>query len=155
MQRQGVLMLAVLAGVSGCAGFRDPTVSVTAVTLTDVTDEALALSFVMDLANPNPAALPLHEFRYTLAIDGKEVYAGRRAGGVTLSAADSRRVSLPAIVPFELVGWTPGTVPASVEYTFTGRLQYNAPNRLAQLLLDTGTRQPKVSFAAKGELELR
>ncbi len=155
MQRQGVLMLAVLAGVSGCAGFNDPTVSVTAVTLTDVTDEALALSFVMDLANPNPAALPLHEFRYTLAIDGKEVYAGRRAGGVTLSAADSRRVSLPAIVPFELVGWTPGTVPASVEYTFTGRLQYNAPNRLAQLLLDTGTRQPKVSFAAKGELELR
>ncbi len=155
MQRGGLLVLVVLAGLSGCAGFRDPTVSVTAVTLTDVTDDALALSFVMDLANPNTAAVPLHEFRYTLAIDGKEVYAGRRAGGVTLSAVDSRLVSLPAIVPFELVGWTPGTVPASVDYTFTGRLQYNAPNRLAQLLLDTGTRRPKVAFAAHGKLQLK
>ena len=154
MFRLGVVMLATMV-TTGCAGFRDPSISVTGVTLTEATDDALALSFVMDLANPNTAAVPLHEFRYTLAIDGKEVYAGRRAGGVTLSALESRLVYLPAIVPYEKVGWTRGTVPASVDYTLTGKLQFNAPKRLAQILFDTGTRQPKVGFAAKGELQLR
>ena len=154
MVRLGVLMLAVGAGASGCDGFRAPTVSVMDVKLIDATDEALALSFVMDLANPNTAAVPLQEFRYTLAIDGKEVYAGRRSGGVTLSAVDSRQVLLPAIVPYRAVGWTPQTVPASVDYTFTGRLQYYAPKRLTQVLFDTGTRRPKVPFSARGTLQL-
>ncbi len=154
MVRLGVLMLAVLVGASGCDGFRAPTVSVMDVKLIDATDEALALSFVMDLANPNTAAVPLQEFRYTLAIDGKEVYAGRRSGGVTLSAVDSRQVLLPAIVPYRAVGWTPQTVPASVDYTFTGRLQYYAPKRLTQVLFDTGTRRPKVPFSARGTLHL-
>lgn len=154
MVRLGGLMLAVLAGMSGCDAFRAPTVSVMDVTLIDVTDEALALSFVMDLANPNTAAVPLLEFRYTLAIDGKEVYAGRRSGAVTLSAMDSRQVSLPAIVPYRALGWTAQTLPASVDYTFTGRLQYYAPKRLTQVLFDTGTRRPKVPFSARGTLQL-
>jgi hypothetical protein len=152
MTRCGLVVLALL---SGCSGFRAPSVGVNDVSLTEATEEALALSFVMDLANPNTASVPLHEFRYTLAIDGREVYAGRRAGGVTLSAVESRQVSLPAIVPFEKVGWTPGTLPASVEYTFTGKLQYNAPNRLAEVLFDTGTRRPKVPFTGSGTLALR
>ena len=154
MVRLGGLMLAVLAGMSGCDAFRAPTVSVMDVTLIDVTDEALALSFVMDLANPNTAAVPLLEFRYTLAIDGKEVYAGRRSGAVTLSAVASRQVSLPAIVPYRALGWTAQTLPASVDYTFTGRLQYYAPKRLTQVLFDTGTRRPKVPFSARGTLQL-
>lgn len=147
--------LVALASLSGCSGFRAPSVSVKDVTLADTTEEAMALSFVMDLVNPNKAAVPLHEFRYTLAIDGREVYAGRRAGGVTLSAVDSRLVSLPAIVPYDKVGWTAETMPAIVSYTFTGRLQYDAPNRLAQILLDTGKRRPKVAFARKGQLQLQ
>ena len=154
MVRLGVLMLAVLAGASGCDGFRAPTVSVRNVTLIDATDDALALSFVMDLANPNTAAVPLQEFRYTLAIDGKEVYAGRRSGAVTLSALDSRQISLPAIVPYRALGWTSQTLPASVDYTFTGRLQYYAPKRLTQVLFDTGTRRPKVPFSARGTLQI-
>ncbi len=155
MVRVEFLMLAVLACASGCDGFRAPTVSVMDATLIDATDEALALSFVIDMANPNTAAVPLLEFRYTLAIDGKEVYAGRRGGAVTLSAVDSRQVSLPAIVPYRALGWTPQTLPASVDYTFTGRLQYYAPKRLTQVLFDTGTRRPKVSFAKSGQLQLK
>ncbi len=153
--RPGVVLLAILAGTSGCDGFRAPTVSVRHVALIDATDEALALSFVMDLANPNTAAVPLHEFRYTVAIDGKEVYAGRRNGGVTLSAVDNRQISLPAIVPYDALGWTPQTLPASVDYTITGRLQYYAPKRIAQVLFDTGVRRPKVTFSSRGTIRLK
>ncbi len=154
MVRPGVLMLAVLAVASGCDGFRAPTVSVMDVSLVDATDDALALWFVMDLANPNTAAVPLQEFRYTLAIDGKEVYAGRRSGAVTLSALDSRQITLPAIVPYHAMGWTAQTLPASVDYILTGRLQYYAPRRLTQVLFDTGTRRPKVPFSARGTLQI-
>jgi LEA14-like dessication related protein len=141
--------------MSGCDGFRAPNISVGDVALIDATDEALALSFVMDLDNPNTAAVPLREFRYTLAIDGKEVYAGRRHGGVTLSAVDSRQVSLPAIVPYQALGWTSQTLPASIDYTITGQLQYYAPRRLTQVLFDTGTRRPKIPFSSRGTLKLR
>ena len=150
-----LLTLAALAGAPGCSSFRAPTVSVNDVSVTDATEEALALSFVMDLKNPNRAAVPLHEFVYTLAIDGKEVYAGRRAGGVTLSADADRQLLLPAVVPYSRVGWTALTLPASVSYRLTGELQYNAPNRLAQILFDSGVRRPKVSFEQRGELQVR
>lgn len=151
----GLLALTVLAGGPGCSGFRAPTITINDVFVADATEEALALQFVMDLSNPNRAAVPLHEFVYTLAIDGKEVYAGRRTGGVTLSAQGSRQLLLPAVIPYSAVGWTADTLPAGVTYTLTGQLQYNAPNRLAQILFDSGVRRPKVSFGKRGELQLR
>jgi len=151
----GLLVLTVLAGGPGCSSFRAPTITINDVFVTDATEEALALQFVMDLSNPNRAAVPLHEFVYTLAIDGKEVYAGRRTGGVTLSAQGSRQLLLPAVIPYSAVGWTADTLPAGVTYTLTGQLQYNAPNRLAQILFDSGVRRPKVSFGKRGELQLR
>ena len=150
-----LLVLTILAGAPGCSSFRPPTVTVNDVSVSDATEEALALSFVMDLRNPNRAAVPLHEFVYTLAIDGKEVYAGRRAGGVTLSADGDRQLLLPAVVPYSAVGWTAVTLPASVSYSLTGQLQYNAPNRLAQVLFDSGVRRPKVSFGHSGQLQLQ
>jgi len=150
-----LLLLAVLAAAPGCSGFRAPLISVNHVSVTDATEEALALSFVMDLKNPNRAAVPLHEFVYTLAIDGKEVYAGRRTGGVTLSAEGNRQVLLPAVVPYSKVGWTALTLPTGVSYSLTGQLHFNAPNRLAQILFDTGVRRAKVSFQQRGRLQLQ
>ncbi len=99
--------------------------------------------------------MPLHEFRYTVSINGKEVYAGRRAGGATLSAVHTRQVLLPAVVPFDKLGWNAQELPASMSYRVQGQLQFIAPNRLAQILFDTGVRKPKVSFKGRGEIHLR
>ncbi len=63
--------------------------------------------------------------------------------------------SLGAVVPYEKMGWRAEALPASVSYSVKGQLQYNAPNRLAQILFDTGVRRPKVSFGSRGELHLR
>ena len=155
MPRRLLLLGAMLACAAGCSRFSAPTVSVNEVAVIDATEEALALSFVMGLENPNQAAVPLHEFRYTVAINGKEVYAGRRAGGVTLSGVGTRQVLLPAVVPYDTLGWSAQALPASVSYTMKGQLQYVAPNRLAQILFDTGVRKPKVAFRSRGELHLR
>jgi LEA14-like dessication related protein len=155
MQIRLLLLGAMLACSAGCSRFSAPTVSVNEVSVIDATQDALALSFVMDLKNPNQAAVPLHEFRYTVSINGKEVYAGRRAGGATLSAVHTRQVLLPAVVPFDKLGWNAQELPASMSYRVQGQLQFIAPNRLAQILFDTGVRKPKVSFKGRGEIHLR
>ena len=128
-----LLLLAALAAAPGCSGFRAPMISVNHVSVTDATEEALALSFVMDLKNPNRAAVPLH----------------------ALSAEGNRQVLLPAVVPYSKVGWTALTLPTDVSYSLTGQLHFNAPNRLAQILFDTGVRRAKVSFQQRGRLQLQ
>ena len=122
--------------------------------MTESSDEALALGFEVELVNPNAAPLELDEFRYTVEIDGREVYAGRRAAGATLSAAGTRRLTLPAIVPYHRVGWTAGP-PPRVTYALRATLRYLTPSELAQRLFDAGVRRPKTSFADRGQIGLR
>jgi hypothetical protein len=149
-----VLMLLSVLPLAGCSGFRSPAASVTEVAITEVSDEAMVLTFAVDLKNPNDAPLELHEFRYRLSVDGTQVYAGRRAGGATLGAAQSQRLVLPAVVPYDLAGWSAGDHPPHIDYAFRGRLLYNAPSTIAQLLFDTGVRRPKSSFSKRGQLRL-
>ena len=139
---------------AGCTGFRSPAISVEKVAATRMTGEALALAIVMRLENPNNAPLELHEFRYTVSIDGTKVYAGRRAGGATLSANGTRQVTIPAVVNYDRIGWRAGGPPRTFNYALDGTLTYNAPSEIAQVLFDTGVRRPRVSFSKRGEVAL-
>ncbi|MHC4081418.1 MAG: LEA type 2 family protein [Planctomycetota bacterium] len=145
-----VLLGALL--MSGCSGYRAPAIAVNEVALTEASEEAVALAFALDIRNPNDAALRLHEFRYTLSINGKQVYAGRRAPDATLSAAATQRITLPAVIPYHRLGWTVDTRPAKARYVMSGRLVYIVPSTIAQLLFDSGVRRPKSSFGRRGEL---
>ncbi len=149
------LLLFALVFLTGCKSFQAPGVGVAEVSVTEATDEALGLTIVTNLINPNNAPVELYEFRYSVDVDGKRVYSGRHAGGATLSAAGSRTLSLPAVVPYERVGWQAHDLPASARYSISGKLQYNAPTQLAEILLDTGVRRPKVGFSDKGQLAIR
>ncbi len=53
MQIRLLLLGAMLACSTACSRFSAPTVSVNEVSVIDATQDALALSFVMDLKNPN------------------------------------------------------------------------------------------------------
>ncbi|MHC4217320.1 MAG: LEA type 2 family protein [Planctomycetota bacterium] len=151
---RGILALVIVLLAGGCSGFRRPAISVQDVAVTEVTNDAVALAFAVDLHNPNDKTVELFEFRYTLAVDGKQVYAGRRAPDANVAAAATQRVSLPAVIPFDRVGWTAEGHPASAGYTLSGRLVYTAPSTIAQLLFDTGVRRPKSAFSKRGELAL-
>jgi LEA14-like dessication related protein len=146
-----IMFLAALL-LSGCSGFRAPAPTVTDVALTEATDDGLALAFALDIRNPNDEALQLHEFRYTLSINGKQVYAGRRAPDVTLSAEATQQVTLPAVIPFHRLGWTPETRPDKARYAMSGKLVYLVPSTFAKILFDSGVRRPRASFGRRGEL---
>jgi hypothetical protein len=137
--------------LSGCSGYRAPAISVTEVALTEATDDAVALAFALDIRNPNEAALQLHEFRYTLAVDGKQVYAGRRAPDATLSAATTQQMTLPAVIPYHRLGWTAEGRPPQARYALSGKLVYIVPSTFAKILFDSGVRRPRASFSKRGQ----
>ncbi len=138
----------------GC-GYRAPAVSLQEVSITGAGDDAVALGFVMELTNPNELALELDQFRYSLSIDGAFVYEGRRAAEVALGPAEKRTMTLPAVIPYGTVGWTPGELPPQARFELSGRLQYRAPNQLTQILFDTGVARPKVGFSGQGTVRFR
>ena len=150
----GAMLLAV-TGLTGCSGFRAPGVVVSDAFVAETSDEAVTLGFAMDLRNPNPLPLELFEFRYTLAVQGVKVYAGRRAGAETIGARSAQSVTIPAVIPDDLAGWSASGRPAEVEYTLTGRVAYFAPAGVAQVLFDAGLRRPKVNFTKRGRVRLQ
>ncbi|MCZ6492903.1 MAG: LEA type 2 family protein [Phycisphaerales bacterium] len=156
---QGIIRTAVAGlmvwSLLGCAGHRSPTISLAQVAVTESSDEALSLAFVLELKNPRNEALDLYEFTYSLAIDGRPVYQGRRAAEATLSAAGTRQLTIPAVVPFARLGWTPAERAGQVTYALTGTVLYSTPGDLARLLFETGVRRPKISFAHRGQVRLR
>jgi hypothetical protein len=52
------------------------------------------------------------------------------------------------------LGWDPHTLPPHAQYSVNGTLEYVTPGDIAQILLDTGVRKPKVTFGGAGELAL-
>jgi LEA14-like dessication related protein len=149
-----MFMLLSVSLMSGCSGFRAPAISVDEVVVTEVTDEAVALAFAIDLHNPNDTALQLHEFRYTLAIDGTQVYTGRRAPDAALTAAATQRVMLPAVIPYHRLGWTAEAHPEQARFALSGKLVYLVPSTFAKILFDSGVRRPKSSFSERGTIIL-
>src|SRR5262245_26008692 len=99
------ILLAAILTTSGCTTYRDPSIDVTGVRLAQLTDEAAALSFSLDLHNPNNDPLTLLYFDYHLSVDGKDVYSGKRAAETVLAALGSKQVTIPAVIPFEAARW--------------------------------------------------
>ncbi len=148
----GVLCLSLICG--GCA-YRSPDVSLQEVAVTGAGNDAVALGFVMELANPNAMTLELDQFLYALSIDGSRVYEGRRSADAALGPKDKRTVTLPAVIPYAAVGWTPGELPPQARFELKGHLQYKAPNQITQILFDTGVARPKARFAGQGTVRFR
>ncbi len=140
--------------MSGCTVYRDPSVSVVDTTVTETGDGLLGLGFTLVLENPNEQPLALHEFNYTLAVDGTVAYRGRWAASATLPATGTRRLTIPAIVRYDQLGWTESSIPSQATYDLVGHVLYLAPGDIAEILFDAGVRKPKASFAARGVLDL-
>jgi hypothetical protein len=147
--------LCTLLGVvvtGGCAASRAPSISVGQVAITEASDEAAALVFALDVRNPNKTSLELYEFRYTLAVDGKHVYTGRRAPDATLGSAATRRMTLPAVIPYRRLGWSAEALPPHARYALSGKLVYVVPSTIAKILFDSGVRRPRSTFSDRGEI---
>ena len=139
--------------LAGCSGHRPPTITVGDAVVTARTDEALQLEIALDLTNEGDETLELRELSYAVSIDGVTVYDGKRAAEASLSASGAKRLLLPAVVRFDAAPWE-GAPPSEAAWSIRGRLLYVTPGQIAEILLDTGVRKPRVIFAGSGRLRL-
>lgn len=151
-----VILLSGLLPLAGCTNFKPPSIELSNVRLVERTDEAAAFHFDLVLENPNDEPIELREFRYELSLDDGQVYQGRRAAFSTLhpSAVDdlSLEMSLPAVVRFDQLDGA--ALPDDLAYQLSGTLLYLTTGELAEILLDTGVKKPRVRFAMSGRLDL-
>ncbi len=148
-----LLVFLCLSPLGGCSGYLMPKVAVGDAVLTDQTDEAVRLEIPVDLQNPNTEPLELLRFSYSVSVNGSQVYSGKRSAEATLAAGGGKHMILPAIVPLERMGWS-GGLPADASWTLRGNLMYVTPGEIAEILLDTGVRKPKVGFSGAGRVVL-
>lgn len=138
-------------GLVGCSSSSPPTLRVTEVEVGERTSEGLVLYFNLDAANRNEVELPLEQVRYTLSLDGKEVFRGVRSPEASLRRLGTQPVRFPAVVPLG-----PGEPGPSGQTSFEieGRLEYRSPGEISRLLYDNGIYRPTVSFRDAGRIDL-
>lgn len=150
-------LLSVLASVAGlplaggCASNVPPSLSVAGVAITQQTDAGVVIEFTLNAENTNPVALPLREMRYSLFLDGREVFRGYRSPEATLRRYGVQQLKLPAVIALD-----PGqAVPSGqVTYHLQGTLAYTTPGQIAEILFENDVRRPTVFFSEKGTLDL-
>ncbi|MDG2094987.1 MAG: hypothetical protein P8J89_06920 [Phycisphaerales bacterium] len=145
------LLLSMCFLLGGCLT-RPPVIAVDSVEIVERNETAMALHYNLVLTNPNDKPIEPLEFTYSVSVAGRGVYSGRHAAEMTLDAGGQKRpLALPAVIPYDLAGWTNQTVPDSARWSLSGTLVYVDEGVFAETLLDLGYR-PSTSFAASGDL---
>jgi len=146
-------MLAALALFMTACGASAPTFRITDATVTDQSDQGVVVSFRIAAENRNPDPLPLREVRYSLAVNGRSAFEGRRSAQATLPAFGTQEIILPVSIP---IG--PGEALESMPldqlpYAFSGSVEYVLPGTISEALFDSRIRVPKAGFAESGRLD--
>jgi hypothetical protein len=146
------LLLALL--LTGCSGMKEPIVGVTGASLGEVSNEAATVQIALQLENPNTDPIELLEFDYHVSVNGERVYDGMRSAQMTLSRLSTRTATLPAVLPFDRVGWNAAQLPPDTEVQVHGTLRYLQPGAFARTLFDLGAKRPRTSFHSTHRVSL-
>ena len=138
-----IVLVAALLG--GCV--TRPSARVENAEVTGTTAEAMMLACTIIASNSGEIELPLRMVDYTLEIDGRRVFRGRRSAEATLSSQSDHRIELPLSVPW-------ADVPeGEVEFRVRGRLGYTLPGIFLEAMYDARLYRPTVGFEYEGTLD--
>lgn len=126
-----------------------PSCEVLGARVVETTEEATLLEVDLRWSNGNAQPLPMREAEYQFAVDGETVFSTRRAVGATIPQNGEQTISLPVVIPAGVLDVS-GAVSAT--YGLSGVMVYEAPGQIAETLLDTGIRVPRVRFSGQGAL---
>ncbi len=151
------LMGSALAGLvaallGGCATSA-PTFEVIDVAMTEQSADAVVLTFVVRGENRGKEQLPLRDVNYSLEIEGRQVFSGRRSAEATLPRFGTREIVLPVSVRTgagqPLASPPTGTVP----YSLSGSVFYEVPGAISEALFDAKLRRPRAGFREDGRMD--
>lgn len=137
--------MALGALLTGC-GVAPPRMRVATAELTSRSDDGFVITFTVEGENVSDDPLPLRTVNYSVRLGEKEIFRGARSAQATLPRKGTQTFRLPAAAP--LSAWQGDVIGA--EYTLQAEMTYVTPGALAEVLFDTGVRQPTVSFSGAG-----
>lgn len=136
----------------GCIDLRPgPLVSVEGVRLARIGPDATEVDLLVLVRSRSPETVPLDDFRYSLAIDGRTVFRGRWAALAAVPPGEPTRRTLPAVIPSELLPSAGSGEPLPLRWTVSGSVGWEDPQRLSRILLDLGLPNPRSDFTSRGE----
>ena len=140
---------ATLAG--GCRSTSAPRLEHAAASMQERTADGVAMLFTLDAYNDNDSPLPLRDVQYSVTLDGREIFRGKRSAEATLRRKGVQQLHLPAVIALR-----PGEAPPSgvSNFRLRGTLTYVTPGKVAELLFDTGVRVPTAGFETTGQIDL-
>jgi hypothetical protein len=140
-----ILLMGCVAVLGGCGGYAAPSLHMSSARVTEQTAEGYVIDLAVDATNTNSVELPLKEIRYSVSVDGRQVFSGVRSPEATLRRLGTQTFHIPAVGA--------GAAPtAGSRYVVEGRLRYLTPGRLAEVLFDIKVRRPTVRFREEGTL---
>ena len=139
------LPLCVCLVLAGCVA--KPTAIVEPPQDAQATGEAVVLNYTVIAANDSETELPLRMVDYSMEIDGRRVFSGRRSAEATLSRKSEHSIELPVPVRWEDVPQGEGRV------RLRGRLGYTLPGIFLEAMYDARLYRPTVEFEYEGVLD--
>lgn len=143
-------LVLVVAGLGGCSGYAPPSLSVAGVSVAAESEHGVVIDFAIDAQNVNSVELPLKQVRYSLTLDGREVFSGVRSPEASLRRLGTQRFHIPVAVA---VGPEEPKFTGKHGYALQGTLLYITPGQLAEVLFDIKWRRPSVGFREEGTLD--
>lgn len=145
----GVLLGGALGCTLGGCGLTAPRLTVTDVHASDVEPTGKVIMIVVEAQNLSNDALPLRDATYSLSLNGRQVFTGKRSPESTLRMFGAQKISLPVALPRE------GVPPAGIaKYEVSGSVVYLPPGRFNEILYEYGLLRPTTSFRGTGEIDL-
>lgn len=140
--------IALVPLLGACTGVNPPKFRALGVHPGEPSPEGVVLTFELEAKNDNGEPMPLRTAAYTLSVDGRAVFEGRRSPEATIPAFGTQRFELPAVIPYEL-----GIPTGSAPYAITGTVSYLEPGRLQEILFDSGARVPEAPLSVGGTID--
>lgn len=137
---------------SGCMSVSQPKVLIESVEIVGQQDSSTALLFHGRIENPHGGTLRLLQYNYNLTVQGKSVYHGRQAAGMTLIGGSERQFTLPAAFTNTVAGFDPAALPDASQWSLSGSLQFIGDSVFAETLREMGY-EPTVGFSGSGTLQ--
>lgn len=129
-QPKALAVLLPLVFVSlACSVVKQPTASFKSMNVTDVTQQGFTMAFDLDVANPNPVALPISAADYKLGLGGVNVLDGKANPAGTIPANGSIPIKLPVTLTYEnLLSAEKAIVSGGgkIPYAFNGSMKFDA-----------------------------
>lgn len=136
--------------LAACTGISSPKLTIIDVRQDENEPTGRRMIIVVKAENIADVQLPLRDAKYSVRLDGQQVFDGQRSPESTLRKWGVQELRFPVALPADR--WPSSDAP--VRYEISGSLVYLPPGKFNEILYDYGLLRPKSTFRGSGLVSL-